>query len=151
MHGSFLSDFSLLDSNSAGQILECHFWGNGVAAMISDFTIKVAEGLSSNDSFPRIYTLNTGLGIDRTYTSMALIPPLLSRSGLLEVLVGTSDHSVLVIHESGNETEIEDQLIHHKVGAPITKISLGPDGRYLACYRKDGVLTVMTSSFTTKV
>lgn len=34
---------------------------------------------------PRKYKLRTGLTSDRSYTSMAIVPPLLSRSGLLEV------------------------------------------------------------------
>ena len=34
-------------------------------------------------------------GIERTFTSMAIIAPLYTKSGFLEVLVGTSDHSVL--------------------------------------------------------
>ena len=83
---------------------------------------------------------------------MAIVPPLLSHSGLLEVLVGTSDHSVLVVHESDLDTNvIEDQLLQQKIGAAITRIAVAPNGRYLACYRRDGVLTVMASAFTTKV
>jgi hypothetical protein len=56
-----------------------------------------------------------------------------------------------VIHESGNETEVEDQMLNQQLAAPITKISLAPDGRFLACYKKDGVLTVMASTYTTRV
>ncbi len=83
---------------------------------------------------------------------MAIVPPLLSHSGLLEVLVGTSDNSVLVVHESDLDTNvIEDQLLQQKIGAAITRIAVAPNGRYLACYRRDGVLTVMASAFTTKV
>eukprot|EP01034_Spumella_vulgaris_P022472 gene22472-28600_t len=135
---------------------ECHFWGNGVAAMTSDMVIAVAEGLSSSDitsKGPRLYSLKTKLvGPDRTYTCMAIVPPLLSHSGLLEVLVGTSDNSVLVVHESDAEDNIiEDQLLQQKIAAAITRIAVAPNGRYLACYRRDGVLTVMASAFTTKV
>lgn len=102
---------------------------------------------------PRIYGLDprNSIGKDRTYSSMAIIPPLISRSGLLEVLLGTSDSSVLVIHENRNETFVEDQMLQTKLGSPITKIALAPDGRFVACYRKDGVLTVMSTAFTTKV
>ncbi len=137
-------------------ILECHFWGNGAAAMTANTVIKVVEGLSATDLVlhrPRIYALDPRqkIGKDRNYTSMAIIPPLLSRSGLLEVLLGTSDQSVLVVHEAGNETLVEDQLLQKKLGAPITKFALAPDGRFVACYKKDGVLTVMSTSFTSKV
>jgi hypothetical protein len=78
---------------------------------------------------------------------MAIVPPLLSRSGLLEVMIGTIDNSVLVI----DEHEVEDQLLQDRIGAPITKMAVAPNGRFLACYRRDGVLTVMSATFTTKV
>ena len=68
------------------------------------------------------------------------------------MLVATSDCSLLVVSESGSDgNSIEDQLLQQKIPSPITKISLAPNAKFLACYRKDGVLTVMSSSFTTKV
>ena len=149
--------FSLLDSASlaasavhqAVQLLECHFWGNGLVAMAADMQAYVAEGLASPDptSLPRRYKLRTSLTPDRPYTSMAIIPPLLSRSGLLELFLGTTDNSVLV----ADENDVEDQLLQDRIAAPITKMVVQPNGRYLACYRRDGVLTVMSSTFTTKV
>ena len=184
--------FSLLDSASlaassssssshAVHLLECHFWGNGLVAMAADMQAYVAEGLASPDptSLPRRYKLRTSLTPDRPYTSMAIIPPLLSRSGLLELFLGTVDNSVLV----ADENDVEDQLLQvrcrgsnyqlltclnrnippsppplpppncsqDRIAAPITKMVVQPNGRYLACYRRDGVLTVMSSTFTTKV
>lgn len=84
---------------------------------------------------------------------MAIVPPLLSKTGMLEVLVGTSDNSVLVVYEgvTADNNEIQDQLLSSKIDAPIVKIAVAPNGQYLACYRHDGILTVMSSAFTTKV
>lgn len=62
-------------------------------------------------------------------------------------MLGTSDNSVLVV----DENEVEDQLLHDRISAPITKMAVAPNGRFLACYCKDGVLTVMSATFTTKV
>ena len=62
-------------------------------------------------------------------------------------MLGTSDNSVVVI----DENEVEDQLLQDRISAPITKMSVAPNGRFLACYRRDGVLTVMSTTFTTKV
>jgi len=54
------------------------------------------------------YRLETGLTQGESgYTSMAIVPPLLSRSGLLEVMLGTADNSILVV----DENEVEDQLL----------------------------------------
>jgi len=41
LHGKLLLEFRLAEEK--GSLLECHFWGNGVAALTSDFTIKIAE------------------------------------------------------------------------------------------------------------
>lgn len=100
---------------------------------------------------PRLYTLRTGLGIDRAYTSMAIIPPQLASQGLLEVLLGTSDNSVLVLYEAEFKNVIEDQQLQGKIDAPIVKMAVAPNGVFLACYRSDGVLTVMTAAFSRKV
>lgn len=45
------------------------------------------QGLSSaeGDAGFRKYTLVSGLSVGNPYTSMAIIPPLIARSGLLEV------------------------------------------------------------------
>jgi hypothetical protein len=100
---------------------------------------------------PRVYTLRTGLGIERTYTSMAVIAPQLTRSRLLEVLLGTSDNSMLVLYEADTKNVIEDQQLQSKIEAPVVKIAVAPNGVFLACYRSDGILTVMTASFSKKV
>lgn len=93
----------------------------------------------------------TKLGIDRTYTSMAVISSTISKSGVVEVLLGTSNSSICVVHEDGVETVVEDQMLQQVLGAPVTKIAVSPDGSQLACYKKDGVLSVISSSFTQRV
>jgi hypothetical protein len=78
-----------------------------------------------------------------------------SRSGLLEVLVATSDCSLLVLHEGGahdySGNVVEDQLLQQKIAAPITKMAVSPNSNFVACYRQDGVLTVMTTAFNKKI
>lgn len=149
IYGKLVRNFLLLEVVTTAHVVECHFWGNGVVVITSDMQIFVAEGISSPDATvgPRKYKLRTGLTPERPYTAMAIVPPLLSRSGLLEVMLGTIDNSVLVI----DEHEVEDQLLQDRIGAPITKMAVAPNGRFLACYRRDGVLTVMSATFTTKV
>lgn len=78
---------------------------------------------------------------------MEVIPPLLSRSGMLEVLLATVDGSIIVV----DENDAQDQLISNRIGSPITKMAVAPNGRFLACYRRDGILSVLSSTFTTKV
>lgn len=141
---------STTTSSSALVVSDVQFWGNGLVAMCNDMQAYVAEGLSVPDQtqVPRRYKLHkTGLSPERPYTAMAIVPPLLSRSGLLEVILGTVDNSAVVV----DENDTEDQLLQDRIAAPIVKMTVQPNGRYLACYRKDGVLTVLSSTFTTKV
>lgn len=63
------------------------------------------------------------------------------------MILGTTNSSVVVAHEHG----YEDQLLQDRVGAPICKMAVAPNGQFLACYRRDGILTVLSSAFTTKV
>jgi len=58
--------------------------------------------------------------------------------------VGTSDCSILVIEEDGR---IEDQETQHSIGSPIIKISVSQNGKFVACYRRDGILSIIDSSF----
>jgi hypothetical protein len=87
IHGKLVRNFLLLDAVTTVHVLECHFWGNGVVVISSDMQLFVAEGLSSaeGDAGFRKYTLVSGLSASNPYTSMAIIPPLIARSGLLEV------------------------------------------------------------------
>lgn len=62
-------------------------------------------------------------------------------------MLATQDSSIIIV----NENQIEDQLLGESIQVQISKIAVAPNGRFLACYRKDGVLTVMSSTFTTKV
>lgn len=62
-------------------------------------------------------------------------------------MLGTLDNSVIVV----DENEVEDQLLQDRIAAPIDMMALAPNGRFLACYQRDGILTVMSSNFTTKV
>ena len=43
VHGKIVRNFLLLDVITAVQIVECHFWGNGVVALTSDMQLHVAE------------------------------------------------------------------------------------------------------------
>jgi len=46
---------------------------------------------------------------------------------------------------------IEDQLLQSRFAAPIIQLAIAPNGRFVACYTAAGLLTVMSTSFTTKV
>ena len=50
-----------------------------------------------------------------------------------------------------DENGSEDQHLQDRIGSPIIKMAVAPNGRFLACHQKDGLLTVIATTFTTKV
>ncbi len=158
--GELISEFQMGSVEAHVPLLECHFWGDGVVGMGADMNLYVAENYavrsqtlppSTNGSPPlsdvNTYIMATNIHPEQGYASMTIAPPSLSRSALLEVIIGTNDKTILIVDES----KVEDQVLEGEIPAPVTKMSLDPSGRYLACYRSDGMLTVVLSTFTAKV
>ena len=57
------------------------------------------------------------------------------------------DNSIIVVDENGPA----NQQLQDRLNSPIIKMSVAPNGRFLALYRQDQILTVMSMTFTTKV
>lgn len=129
------------------KLLECHIWGDGLAAISWDMQVYVAEGLSSPGAAPKLYKLKTTLSAERPYTAMTVVPAQLATSGRLEVILATTDGSIIVLDKEGSQ----DQMLQTRLGSSVTKFALSANGLLIACYRRDGYLTVMTSSFTSRV
>ena len=117
--------------------------------MTSDCSLWCSDGLSIPDATitPRSIKLNSGLSSsgsgsgsdDRIATAIEVVPPKYTRSQLVEVLVATSDRSVVVVDESGPE----DQLCSDMIPSPIILMTLAPNGKFLAAFRKDGKCSVV--------
>lgn len=91
--------------------------------------------------------MKTRLSPSKPYTSMAIISPLFSKSGFVEVILGTQDNNVIIVDENQNEVQTLGDIIE----APIIMMAVAPNGKFVACYRKDGILSVMAAAFTSKV
>lgn len=50
-----------------------------------------------------------------------------------------------------DENGIEEGLLQDLLVEPIVKMAVAPNGRFLACFSRNGMLAVMTSNFATKV
>lgn len=50
-----------------------------------------------------------------------------------------------------DEHGVEDGLLEQPLLEPIVKMAVAPNGRFLACFARDGKLAVMSSNFATKV
>ena len=50
-----------------------------------------------------------------------------------------------------NGNRCEDQQLQESLGAPVVMMSIAPNGRFMACFLANGVLTVMSTSFGNKI
>ena len=146
MFGHLLHSFLLLDAaNVESRIVSIVVWDVGVVALTSSMQLQTCDNVTEQE--PVIYGMESGLSSINPATSMATLSPRFTSSGLLEVILGTSDCSVVVVDVRG----AEDQLLHGRFHAPIVCLAVAPNGRFIACYAASGFLTVMSTSFTIKV
>ena len=83
-----------------------------------------------------------------SYLALAVLPR--SRAGSHpEVFISTTDNSVIVCKV--DTTEITDVNCRARISSPIVDMSIAPNGRFLACFTESSVLTVISTSFETKV
>jgi hypothetical protein len=78
---------------------------------------------------------------------VAILQPSFTSSGLVEIFIGTAQSSILVVDVNG----AEDQLLQGRIQTPVVSMATAPNGRFLACYTACGILTVLSTTFTTKV
>lgn len=126
-------------------VVEICSLGSTVAALTSHASLHVCEDIDGVS--PEVYTLSTGLPIAAPATSLVILRPCFTASGLVEVLIGTADSSIFVVDINGPD----DQRLQDCIQAPVISMALAPNGRFLACFTAQGTLSVVSTSFTTKV
>ncbi|KAK7237096.1 vacuolar protein sorting (Vps) complex subunit [Aureococcus anophagefferens] len=143
--GSFIRTFLMLPSSINQKIVKVCVWGHGLAALTDQMVLQVCDDVGV--AAPQVYQMATGLSSNRPAISMVVLNPRFTSSGLVEVILSTSDKSVIIVDSNGPE----DQLLQGRIQAPIVDMAVAPNGRFLACFTATGILTVMSTSFTTKV
>jgi hypothetical protein len=63
--------------------------------------------------------------------------------------LSTSDNSVVVVNTAS--AEIKDLDCRARISSPIVEMSFAPNGRFLACFTENSMLTVISTTFETKV
>ena len=86
--------------------------------------------------------------------ALAVLPKSRTASRHPELFLATHDNSVLsvrLIHTTNQLPQIVDVDCRHRMAAPILDMCFAPNGRFLACYTENSMLTVVSASFDTKV
>ena len=63
--------------------------------------------------------------------------------------MSTSDNSVVVVNTA--TAEIKDLDCRQRIASPIVEMCFAPNGRFLACFTENNMLTVISATFETKV
>ena len=86
----------------------------------------------------------------KSFRTVAVLPRHCTSHGRPEVFLSTDDHSVVVVPVSAS-MELVDVDCRHRLASPIVDMSFCPNGRFLACFTEASMLTVVSTTFETKV
>ena len=115
-----------------------------------------SEGTELNNSVPPFCGLITFLPTATfassnflSYAAITVLPRTMTASRHPEVFLSTNDNSVVVVDVA--TTEIKDLNCRSRISSPIVEMIFAPNGRFLACFTESSILTVISSTFETKV
>ncbi|KAF9899141.1 hypothetical protein BX616_003227 [Lobosporangium transversale] len=128
------TQFSLGKEAKDNRVIDVQIWGTGLVALTGSFQlISIA-----NFDEPRPLLL-ADPGINEPPHSWTVIPPKFTLSRHVEVLLAFNS-TILVV----DATEARDERLQQ---GPFTKMSISPDGKYLALFTSDGKLWVVSTDF----
>lgn len=78
-----------------------------------------------------------------------MLPRIRTASRHPEVFLSTTDNSVVVVNTA--TTEMKDLDCRARISSPIVEMCFAPNGRFLACFTESSMLTVISTTFETKV
>ena len=84
-----------------------------------------------------------------SYRTLAVLPRNHTAMQHPEIFLSTSDHSVIIA--DAYNLSLTDIDCRGRISAPIISMSFAPNGRFLACFTENSILTVISTSFETKV
>ncbi|KAF3793124.1 VCL1 protein [Nymphaea thermarum] len=118
-------------------VVECIFWGNGIACITDAARVFCIPDLKS----PRPCRLcEAGLVPGDMPLCAAVIEPQYTMSGNVEVLLAVGDGVVVVEEETA-------QRQGDGIG-PLQKMAVSPNGKFLASFTHDGRLLVISTDFS---
>lgn len=84
-----------------------------------------------------------------SFLTLAVLPRSRTTSRHPEAFLSTSDKSVVIVETS--TLQMTDVDCRARMPSPIVDMNFAPNGRFLACFTESSMLTVISTSFETKV
>ena len=131
----------------------CEYWGGGGAGGGGNGEMY---GSARAGVLPPHWAIVTPLPTARqaqksyySYCALTVLSRSYTANGHPELFLATSDNSVLVVDCATGE--ITDVDCRERMQSPIVSMSFAPNGRFLACFTQNSFLTVISTTFETKV
>lgn len=148
-------------SHVAARVVKSVDFEDGARSTVGTSTSESKDGentpMDDDHNTTSLYALITPLSTSThaqsnyiSYTSIAVLSRIHTHSRHPEVFLGTSNNSVIVCDSSANGS-IVDMYCQERIKSPILKMKFAPNGRFLACFTKQCVMTVISTNFETKV
>ncbi|KAI8591791.1 Vps16, N-terminal region-domain-containing protein [Geranomyces variabilis] len=137
IHGEFVQ-FSLGEEAKEFGVLECRMWPSGLVALTGNFKLIAITNLEE----PRPQLL-ADAGLKHIPSSWDVVSPKHTLSRHLEVILAV-DANVLVVDAVMKQEQSLNQ-------GPFTRMSVSPNGKFLALFTADGRLWVLSTDFQNKL
>ncbi|OQS02820.1 vacuolar protein sorting-associated protein [Thraustotheca clavata] len=151
--GDVENTFNIVSKNLNTKILSFESWGGGIACLLGNFMVVQVMDIDSVQ--PRIdLIVETGISEVNPPTCMAVLNPRFVKTNMPEILLGTTSKSLVVLSKglsSNSKDSVVDMQLQESINAPISAIAIAPNGKFMAIYTQDGVLTVLNTAFDKKI
>ena len=136
IHGELLPEQLSLGQECWNQgVAECVIWGSGLVALTEQNQLFSISNLETHT----VVKLADPHLEDPPHC-MAVLEPQYTLSGNLEVLLAVGSSVLMVDAEN-----VQDQMVDF---GPIQKMTLSPNGNFLACFTHDGRVMVVLTDFS---
>lgn len=137
---------------STRKIFESGTFFRNTNSYTTDNTTAPSRDNATSPHYALVTVLPTGSFSSKNfchYCCIAVLPRFYTASRHPEVFLSTSDHSVITIDSA--TLDVTDVNCRQQIPSPIVEMCFAPNGRFLACFTESSVLTVISTSFETKV
>lgn len=137
------------DNQEESYISSAHVTARIIRKSASDGS--TASSASTTPTGPYALVTEVPLAPDKTsFRALAVLPRHRTKSRHPEIFVSTTNPPSVWILDVAT-TQVTDVDCSSRLMAPIVKMAFSPNGRFLACFTQDAMLTVISTSFETKV
>ncbi|CAI5715278.1 unnamed protein product [Peronospora destructor] len=147
MNGDEETKFALFPPGSKDKVATFEAWGGGLVALTEKMALL--QVLEVDSVRPKVSLLpDCGLSETNPPTCMAVLEPKFLKSIYPDVLLGTSNRSLVIVNKDGGA---QDMKLQDSIAAPISAVAIAPNGLFMALFSQDGILTVLNTMMDKKI